>query len=78
MVLPAFRMKKMAERTTPRTTPFDRSWVMTTVAVVASMTMLDWRGRVRIFQIEPQSKAPMATVIITATRAAMGMRATQS
>ena len=71
-------MKKMAERMTPSTTPFDRSWVRTTVIVVASMTTEDWNGMVRSFSTEVQLKVPIETMIMTATSAAIGMRATQS
>ena len=42
------------------------------------MTMDDWIGRVRSFSTEFQSNVPTDTMIITATRAAIGMRATQS
>ena len=71
-------MKKMADRITPSMTPLDRSWVRTTVTVVATMTMEDCMGVERSRITEPQSKVPMETMIITATRAAMGICATQS
>ncbi|MNT66989.1 hypothetical protein D3C72_2050980 [compost metagenome] len=78
IVLPSFRMKKMADRITPSTTPLDRSCVTTTVIVVASMTMEDWTGVERRLSTDFQSKVPTETMIITATSAAIGMRATQS
>ena len=71
-------MKKMADSTTPSITPLDRSWVSTTVAVVAIMTTDDCNGVERSLVTEPQSKVPTDTMIITATRAAIGIIATQS
>jgi hypothetical protein len=42
------------------------------------MTTLELLGCSRRLRIEAQLKVPMDTMIITATSAAMGMRATQS
>ena len=77
MVLPTRRMKKIADSSTPSITPLERSWVATTVTVVATMTIDDCTGVERSFRTEAQSKVPTETMIITATRAAIGIRATQ-
>ncbi len=59
-------------------TPMARLWVSTVTTTVTTITTLllgGWRRRLRI---DSQLKVPMETMIITATRAAMGMRDTQS
>jgi hypothetical protein len=78
IILPTLRAKNSTLSNTPSTTPLARSWVASTVRVVASMTIVDCTGIERSFRTELQSKVVNDTMIITATRAAIGIRATQS
>src|SRR3546814_17115162 len=73
-----FQAKKMPDSSTPTRTPIARLWVATTTATVASMTMLELRGWLRRFRIDDQLKVPIDTMIMMATRAAIGMRLTRS
>jgi len=70
--------KKKPESRTPISTPLARSCVPTVTTTVASITTLELLGCSRRLRIEPQLKVPMDTMIITATSAAIGIRATQS
>ena len=63
---------------TPVSTPNARLSVATTTTTVASITTLVDSGWLRRLLMERQEKVPMETMIMTATRAAMGMRVTQS
>jgi hypothetical protein len=74
--LPTLRAKKIALSRTPTKTPIERSWVKTTVTTVANITRLSVIGITRSFWSDFQSKVPTETVIITATSAPMGIRAT--
>jgi hypothetical protein len=69
----------MAVRT-PSTTPIARLCVATVATTVTSMTRVSERGMRRSVagRIECQSKVPTQTMIITATRAAIGIRPTTS
>ena len=62
---------------TPTTTPMARLWVATTTATVATMTRVSLLGiRRRVAgRTLCQSKVPTETMIMTATRAAIGMTA---
>ena len=74
------RAKRVIATRTPTTTPMARLWVATVTATVATMTVVSDLGiRRRVAGwMECQSKVPTETMIITATRAAIGMRATTS
>src|SRR5690625_7578063 len=77
----ATRRTNMTEATnTPTTTPTARLWVATTTATVMTMTVVSLLGiRFNVEGLmECQSKVPTDTMIITATRAAIGMMATMS
>src|SRR5690606_24705719 len=63
---------------TPASTPNARLWVTTTTATVTSMTILVDSGYFFRSVMEDQLKVPIETMIITATRAAMGIWLTQS
>ncbi|SAW21307.1 Uncharacterised protein [Klebsiella pneumoniae] len=72
-------MAKFSEAiSTPVSTPNARLSVATTTTTVASITTLVDSGWLRRLLMERQEKVPMETMIITATRAAMGIRDTQS
>ena len=73
-----FQAKKIPLSSTPMSTPIARLWVATTAVTVASMTTLELTGWVRRFLIDAQLKVPIETMIMTATRAAIGMRPTAS
>ncbi len=75
---PTLWAKKKPESRTPTSTPLARSCVATVTATVASITTLELLGCSRRLRMEAQLKVPMDTMIITATSAAMGIRATQS
>src|SRR5699024_7587218 len=61
---------------TPAKTPLAKSFVQTTTMTVTSMTTDDCQGCERKFLMDPQLKVPMDTIIITATNAGIGIRAT--
>ncbi len=63
---------------TPTNTPKARLCVQTTTITVLIMTTLVESGYFFRLRMDCQSNVPIETIIITATSAAMGMRATQS
>src|SRR3546814_20243362 len=73
-----FQAKKMPDSSTPTRTPIARLWVATTTATVASMTLLELRGWLRRVRIDDRLKVPIDTMIMIATRAAIGMRLTRT
>ncbi|MDT4871593.1 hypothetical protein FQZ97_1067290 [compost metagenome] len=74
---PTLWAKKMPDSSTPTNTPLARSCVETVTATVAIITSDELGGCSRSLRIESQLKVPMLTMIITATRAAIGISLTQ-
>src|SRR5690554_946947 len=73
MYCPTLLAKNSAASNTPAKTPNAKLCVATTTTTVTTMTMLVDNGCSFRFLIEPQLKVPIETMIITATKAAMGI-----
>ncbi|RML63619.1 hypothetical protein APX70_05714 [Pseudomonas syringae pv. maculicola] len=70
--------KNIEASNVPATTPNARLWVATTTTTVTSITMLVESGYSLRLRIDPQLKVLTETIIITATKAAIGILANQS
>src|SRR5690554_1249674 len=75
---PILLAKKSADKSTPTSTPKARLWVATTTKTVAIITILVETGCFFRLIIEVQEKVPIETMIITATKAAIGICFNQS
>ena len=73
MNLPTLLAKNNAESSTPTKTPYAKLWVTTTTATVLHSTTLVVKWYARAFLSESQENVPTDTIIMTETKAAMGM-----